>query len=164
MILIIALIKFQEVLYSIDNISIKVLQVLSSAIIIFPGQCHFFSKFLSSYYRSASKYVFYLLVFEEKPHLHGVGDGDGTSPNSELPTPSSISSPTEPTKSTNLEDTGSSNQTQDSTEIGNRSKNAMGVDDIDVPDTRQAPLALEEPDTEVKPLTGKPSDKLVRNV
>lgn len=124
----------------------------------------FFSKFLSPYYRSASKYVFYLLVFEEKPHLHSVGDGDGTSPNSELPTPSSISSPTEPTKSTNLEDTGSSNQTQDSTEIGSRSKNAMDVDDIDVPDTRQAPLALEEPDTEVKPLTGKPSDKLVRNV
>ncbi|XP_024222372.1 solute carrier organic anion transporter family member 3A1 isoform X2 [Bombus vosnesenskii] len=103
-------------------------------------------------------------LFEEKPHLHSVGDGDGTSPNSELPTPSSISSPTEPTKSTNLEDTGSSNQTQDSTEIGSRSKNAMDVDDIDVPDTRQAPLALEEPDTEVKPLTGKPSDKLVRNV
>lgn len=108
--------------------------------------------------------MFYLLVFEEKPHHHSVGDGDGTSPNSELPTPSSISSPTEPTKSTNLEDTGSSNQTQDSTEIGSRSKNAMDVDDIDVPDTRQAPLALEEPDTEVKPLTGKPSDKLVRNV
>lgn len=103
---------------------------------------------------------FHILVFEEKPHNHNIGEGDGTSPNSELPTPSSISSPTEPTKSTNLEDTGSSNQTQDSTETGHRSKNTM---DVDVPDTRQAPLAMEELDTEVKPFTGK-SDKHIRNV
>ncbi|KAF3424423.1 hypothetical protein E2986_11215 [Frieseomelitta varia] len=100
-------------------------------------------------------------LFEEKPHHHNAGDGDGTCPNSELPTPSSISSPTEPTKSTNLEDTGSSNQTQDSTETGNRSKNSM---DVDVPDTRQAPLAMEELDAEVKPLTGKSVDKHARNV
>ena len=100
-------------------------------------------------------------MFEEKPHHHNAGDGDGTCPNSELPTPSSISSPTEPTKSTNLEDTGSSNQTQDSTETGNRSKNSM---DVDVPDTRQAPLAMEELDAEVKPLTGKSVEKHARNV
>jgi organic anion transporter 3A len=88
------------------------------------------------------------LVFEEKPHHH-LGDGDATLPSSEIATPSSISSPTEPTKSTNLEETGSSNQTQDSTEVTNRSKNM----EVEVPDTRQAPLALEEPDVEIKPLT-----------
>lgn len=108
-----------------------------------------------------STVVVIFLVFEEKPHHQNAADGDGTCPNSELPTPSSISSPTEPTKSTNLEDTGSSNQTQDSTETGNRSKNSM---DVDVPDTRQAPLAMEELDAEVKPLTGKPVDKHARNV
>lgn len=91
-------------------------------------------------------------MFEERPHHHHTTEGDGTSPSSELPTPSSVSSPTEPTKSTNLEETGSSNQTQDSTETANRSKSTM---DVDVPDTRQAPLAMEEPDVEVKPLTGK---------
>ncbi|XP_012149135.1 solute carrier organic anion transporter family member 3A1 isoform X4 [Megachile rotundata] len=100
-------------------------------------------------------------LFEEKPHHHNTGDGDGVTPNSELHTPSSISSPTEPTKSTNLEETSSSNQTQDSTETANRSKNATIVD---VPDTRQAPLAIEEPDTEVKPLTAGQTEKLVRNV
>lgn len=44
--ILIVLIKFQEVLYSIDNISIQVFQVLSSATIIFPGQCHFFQIFV----------------------------------------------------------------------------------------------------------------------
>lgn len=91
-------------------------------------------------------------MFEERPHHHNIGEGDATSPSSELPTPSSISSPTEPTKSTNLDDTGSSNQTHDSTENGNRPKSTT---DVDVPDTRQAPLAAQEPDVEVKPSTGK---------
>lgn len=100
-----------------------------------------------------------VIVFEERPHHHNT-DGDAASPNSELPTPSSISSPTEPTKSTNLEETGSSNHTQDSTELGTRSRSTM---DVDVPDTRQAPLAAEEPDVEVKPLTGK-TENLTRNV
>ncbi|KZC09501.1 PREDICTED: solute carrier organic anion transporter family member 5A1 [Dufourea novaeangliae] len=101
-------------------------------------------------------------LFEEKPHHHNTTEGDdgGTAPNSEMATPSSISSPTEPTKSTNLEETGSSNQTQDSTESASRSKSAM---DVDVPDTRQAPLAIEEPDVEVKPLTGKTENR-TRNV
>lgn len=99
-------------------------------------------------------------LFEEKPHHHNMVE-DGIIPNSETATPSSVSSPTEPTKSTNLEETGSSNQTQDSTESANRSKSAM---DVEVPDTRQAPLALEEPDVEVKPLTGKPMENHARNV
>jgi len=86
-----------------------------------------------------------IVVFEEKPHQN-LGDGDATLPSSEIPTPSSISSPTEPTKSTNLEETGSSNQTQDSMETTNRSKNM----EVEVSDTRQAPLALQEPDVEIK--------------
>lgn len=93
--------------------------------------------------------VYVNTVFEEKPHQN-VGDGDATMPSSELATPSSISSPTEPTKSTNLEETGSSNQTQMSTETANRSKTT----ELDVPDTRQAPLALQEPDVEIKPSDG----------
>lgn len=90
----------------------------------------------------------YLVVFEEKPHQN-LGDGDATLPSSEIATPSSISSPTEPTKSTNLEETGSSNQTQDSMET-NRSKNM----EVEVSDTRQAPLALQEPDVEIKLSSG----------
>jgi len=89
----------------------------------------------------------YAVVFEEKPHQNG-GDGDATLLNSEVATPSSISSPTEPTKSTNLEETGSSNQTQDSLETTNRSKN------MELEDTRQAPLALQEPDVEIKLSSG----------
>ncbi|KYM80179.1 Solute carrier organic anion transporter family member 5A1 [Atta colombica] len=88
-------------------------------------------------------------LFEEKPHQNG-GDGDATLLNSEVATPSSISSPTEPTKSTNLEETGSSNQTQDSLETTNRSKNM----ELEVSDTRQAPLALQEPDVEIKLSSG----------
>lgn len=91
----------------------------------------------------------YIVVFEEKPHQN-LGDGDATLPNSEIATPSSISSPTEPTKSTNLEETGSSNQTQDSVETTNRSKNM----EVEVSDTRQAPLALQEPDVEIKLSSG----------
>lgn len=91
----------------------------------------------------------YATVFEEKPHQN-LGDGDATLPNSEIATPSSISSPTEPTKSTNLEETGSSNQTQDSMETTNRSKNM----EVEVSDTRQAPLALQEPDVEIKLSSG----------
>lgn len=94
--------------------------------------------------------VMYVTVFEEKPHHQNVGDGDATLPSSEIPTPSSISSPTEPTKSTNLEETGSSNQTQDLAETTNRSKNT----EVEVPDTRQAPLAIQEPDVEIKPSSG----------
>lgn len=90
----------------------------------------------------------YLVVFEEKPHQN-LGDGDATLPSSEIATPSSISSPTEPTKSTNLEETGSSNQTQDSMET-NRSKNM----EVEVSDTRQAPFALQEPDVEIKLSSG----------
>lgn len=90
----------------------------------------------------------YLVVFEEKPHQN-LGDGDATLPSSEIATPSSISSPTEPTKSTNLEETGSSNQTQDSMET-NRSKNM----EVEISDTRQAPLALQEPDVEIKLSSG----------
>ncbi|KMQ86889.1 solute carrier organic anion transporter family member 5a1 [Lasius niger] len=88
-------------------------------------------------------------LFEEKPHQN-LGDGDATLPSSEIATPSSISSPTEPTKSTNLEETGSSNQTHDSTETTNRSKNM----EVKVPDTRQAPLAIQEPDVDIKPSGG----------
>lgn len=90
----------------------------------------------------------HIVVFEEKPHQN-LGDGDATLPSSEIATPSSISSPTEPTKSTNLEETGSSNQTQDSMET-NRSKNM----EVEVSDTRQAPLALQEPDVEIKLSSG----------
>jgi len=88
-------------------------------------------------------------VFEEKPHQN-LGDVDATLPSSEIATPSSISSPTEPTKSTNLEETGSSNQTQGSIETTNRSKNM----EIEIPDTRQAPLAAQEQDVEIKPSSG----------
>lgn len=91
--------------------------------------------------------IVYIEVFEEKPHHQNLGDCDATLPNSEIATPSSISSPTEPTKSTNLEETGSSNQTQDSTETTSRSKNT----EVEIPDTRQAPLAMQEPDVEIKP-------------
>lgn len=74
-----------------------------------------------------------------------------TFPNSEIVTSSSTSSPTEePTKSTNLEETESSNQTQDSIETTNRLKHM----EIEVSDTRQAPLAIEESDVEIKPLNG----------
>lgn len=93
--------------------------------------------------------IMYRAVFEEKPHQN-LGDGDATLPSSEIATPSSISSPTEPTKSTNLEETGSSNQTHDSTETTNRSKNM----EVKVPDTRQAPLAIQEPDVDIKPSGG----------
>lgn len=89
------------------------------------------------------------VVFEEKPHQN-LGDGDATLPSSEIVTPSSISSPTEPTKSTNLEETGSSNQTQNSMETTNRSKNM----EVQVTDTRQAPLVLQEPDVEIKLSSG----------
>lgn len=91
----------------------------------------------------------YAIVFEEKPHQN-LGDGDATLPNSEIATPSSISSPTELTKSTNLEETGSSNQTQNSMETTNRSKNM----EVEVSDTRQASLTLQELDVEIKLSSG----------
>lgn len=69
-------------------------------------------------------------LFEEKPHHTEVGN---SSPSTENPTQSSISSPTEPTKSTNLEETESSG----------RSKN-----DLEISDTRQALLAPDDLDTE----------------
>ncbi|RLU16216.1 hypothetical protein DMN91_011976 [Ooceraea biroi] len=89
-------------------------------------------------------------LFEEKPHQN-LGDGDATLPSSEIATPSSISSPTEPTKSTNLEETESSNRTQDSTDTASRSRNT----ETEVRDTRQAlPLAMQNPEFEVKPSSG----------
>ncbi|XP_043673472.1 solute carrier organic anion transporter family member 5A1 isoform X3 [Vespula pensylvanica] len=92
-------------------------------------------------------------LFEEKPHQHNLGDGDVNSPSSDGLTPSSVSSPTEPTKSTNLEETESSNHTQESNETANRSKNVM---DVDVPDTRQsAPFATHEQEVDTKPSIGK---------
>ncbi|XP_014616606.1 PREDICTED: solute carrier organic anion transporter family member 5A1 isoform X2 [Polistes canadensis] len=105
-------------------------------------------------------------LFEEKPHQHNLGDGDVNSPSSEGLTPSSISSPTEPTKSTNLEETESSNHTQDSNETANRmTKNMM---DVDVPDTRQTvpplPLAMHEQEVNTKPTTMGKSENRDQNV
>ncbi|XP_023290281.1 solute carrier organic anion transporter family member 3A1 isoform X2 [Orussus abietinus] len=55
-------------------------------------------------------------LFEEKPHHQNLGEGDNaTSPSTETPTPSSVSSPTEPTKSTNLEETTESSNHTNST-------------------------------------------------
>ena len=79
-------------------------------------------------------------MFEEKPHNPDVGEGDASSPSTDIPTQSSISSPTEPTKSTNLEETESSS----------RSKN-----DLEVSDTRQALLAPENLYTDIKTSSDK---------
>lgn len=105
------------------------------------------------YVRRISNRTCLIIVFEEKPHQHNLGDGDVNSPSSDGLTPSSVSSPTEPTKSTNLEETESSNHTQESNETANRSKNVM---DVDVPDTRQsAPFATHEQEVDTKPSIGK---------
>jgi len=80
-----------------------------------------------------------------------LGDGDATFPSSEIATPSSISSPTEPTKSTNLEETESSNQMQDLTEMASRLKNV----ETEVSDTRQMlSLIMQNPEYESKPSSG----------
>ncbi|XP_046468957.1 solute carrier organic anion transporter family member 3A1 isoform X1 [Neodiprion pinetum] len=85
-------------------------------------------------------------LFEERPQHLNTADGDTTSPSTEGPTPSSISSPTEPTKSTNLEETESSNHTEASNDINN----PQTKDPFDIPDTRQAPLATEDLEVEIK--------------
>ena len=74
-------------------------------------------------------------MFEEKPHNQDVGERDANSPSTDIPTESSVSSPTEPTKSTNL----------DESESLSRSKN-----DLEISDTRQALLDPKNLDTDTK--------------
>ncbi|XP_001605896.2 solute carrier organic anion transporter family member 5A1 isoform X1 [Nasonia vitripennis] len=83
-------------------------------------------------------------LFEEKPHHPHAHEGEHTNlPNSEVPTPSSIiSSPTEATKSTNLEETESLATTR-------ASQDSKSVPDVS--DTRQSLLAEPEPDVITKP-------------
>lgn len=77
-----------------------------------------------------------ILVFDEKQNQSNTTEEDtNVHPDSRMDTPSLSSSPTVATKSTNLEETESSNDTQGSTEsTTNRSRNII---EFDVPDTRQ---------------------------
>lgn len=83
------------------------------------------------------------IVFEERTTPHEVDDA--TTPSSAFQTPSSISSPTEPTKSTNLGEIESLQRTQDSTTIESKSN-------PDISDTRQTSKATDvDPVVDVRP-------------
>lgn len=102
--------------------------------------CNLCNKLINYFLDTLNEFFSNFSVFEEKPHNPEVGDGDASSPSTDIPSQSSISSPTEPTKSTNLEETESSN----------RSKN-----DLEISDTRQALLAPEDLYTDFKPSSDK---------
>ncbi|XP_044582152.1 solute carrier organic anion transporter family member 5A1 isoform X1 [Cotesia glomerata] len=83
-------------------------------------------------------------LFEEKPQHLNLAENDAMTQNSTEHTPSSISSPTEQTKSTNLEESESTHLTHGSTDTTNHSKLLA-----DFSDTRQ------DDDVEFRPLNSK---------
>ncbi|CAD6227422.1 GSCOCG00001103001-RA-CDS, partial [Cotesia congregata] len=83
-------------------------------------------------------------LFEEKPQHLNLAENDAMTQNSTEHTPSSISSPTEQTKSTNLEESESTHLTQGSMDTTNHSKLLA-----DFSDTRQ------DDDVEFRPLNSK---------
>ncbi|KAK0158530.1 hypothetical protein PV328_009522 [Microctonus aethiopoides] len=87
-------------------------------------------------------------LFEEKPHHQVLGEGDATTPMSTDNSASSISSPTEPTKSTNLEESESNHLTQNSTDSAVHPKLLA-----DYSDTRQ------DDDIDFRPVNGKLENK-----